>query len=41
MSQNKWKDIGIEYPPYDKPVLVTDGKYHQIRTLRIKDGLKY
>lgn len=41
MHQNDWINIGIKYPPYDKPVLVTDGNIIQIMTLRYKDGFKY
>ena len=37
----EWTLIAIEYPPYDKPVLVSDGKSHQIRILRLRDGMKF
>lgn len=36
-----WTNIAIIYPPYGTPVLVTDGKSYQIRTLILKDNLKY
>ena len=38
----KWKLIGIEYPPFDEVVLVTDGQSYQLRILRLdKDDTKY
>lgn len=41
MTEMKWKYIGIEYPPFDVPVLVTDGKIYQVRTLKKDKKLKY
>lgn len=37
---SEWILMAERYPPYDKPVLVTDGDYCQIRTLRFKEGIK-
>lgn len=37
----KWTHINIEYPPINKPILVTDGKSHDIRIFRINNGIKY
>ena len=37
----EWVMVAREYPPYDKPVLITDGKLQQICTFRINEGIKY
>lgn len=37
----EWIPIGLQYPPYNKPVLVSDGKSYQIRILRLRKGLKF
>jgi hypothetical protein len=37
----EWIHVGIEYPPLDKSVLVTDGESFQIRILRKDKKIKY
>jgi hypothetical protein len=41
MGKHEWINIDVEYPPFFKPVLTTDGKSCEIRTLRIRDGIKF
>lgn len=35
-NNDRWVNIGIEYPPHDKLVLVTDGDNYNVTVLRIK-----
>jgi hypothetical protein len=41
MDDNYWQLIAFEYPRFDKPVLVTDGKSHRIYILRLKQKIKF
>lgn len=35
-----WIHIGIQCPPFDKPILVSDGKSCEVRTFRLFEGRK-
>ncbi len=37
----EWIPLGIEYPPFFKKVLVTDGIDYKIYSLRLRDGFKF
>lgn len=37
---NEWKHIGLEYPPYNKPILVTGGGIIGIAVFKLMDGLR-
>lgn len=38
---NGWMPIGLDYPVYDKPILVTDGSLIKIMTLRSSSRMRY
>lgn len=38
---NEWINIGIEMPPYNEPVLVTDGELYEIRRMKLAKEIRY
>jgi hypothetical protein len=40
-TKDDWILFHEEHPPYDKPILTTNGKYYEIRIFRVRNNLKY